>query len=112
MAERSGDLGEVAVDAGAAKFAAVKVSGVIVADGADIVGAQSPPLAGDESGGDLAAGHDLCAEHFYFGAEGGELGKLEDSVGGVFADAENIETLSAHKVVVQGIGRAEKCKER
>ena len=69
-------------------------------------------MAGDECGGDLAAGHDLRAEHFYFGAEGGELGELENGVGGVFADAENVETLSAHKVVVQGIGRGEKCKGR
>ena len=112
MAERSGDLGEVAVDAGTMEFSAVKVSGVVVADGTDVVSVQAPPLAGDECSGDLAARHDLCAEHFYFGAEGGELGKLEDGIGGVFADAENVETFGAHKVVVQGIGRAEKCKGR
>ena len=112
MAERSRDLGEVAVDAGTTEFAAVKVSGVVITDDADVVSTQSPSLAGDESGGDLAAGHNLCAEHFYFGTEGGELGELQYGVRGVFADAENVETFGAHKVVVQGIGREEKCKGR
>jgi len=100
------------VDAGTVEFSAVEVGGVVVADSADVVGAKPPALAGDQCGGDLAAGEDLCAEHFQFGAEGGELGELEDGVRGVFADAENVETLSAHRVVVQGIGRADKCKGR
>ena len=90
----------------------MEVGSVVVPDDADVVCAKPPALAGDECGGDLAAGHNLCAEHFYFRAEGRELGKLEDGVGGVFADAEDVETFGAHKVVVQGIGRGEKCKGR
>ena len=100
------------MDAGTAEFAAVEFCRGVVADGANVMSAQAPPLAGDQRRSDLAAGHDLGAEHFELGAEGGELGELQHGVGGVLADAQDVETLSAHKVVVQGIGTAEKCKER
>jgi len=100
------------MDAGTAELAAVEFCRGVVADGANVMSAQAPPLAGDQRRSDLAAGHDLGAEHFELGAEGGELGKLEHGVGGVFADAEDIEKFGAHRVVVQGIGREEKCKAR
>jgi hypothetical protein len=111
LAQSARDFDQVDVDSGTAKFATVKFGGGVVADDSDIVGAEAPSLAGDEGGGDLAAREDLRAEHFDLGAEGGELGKSENSVGGVFADAEDVETRSAHRVVVQGIGRGEKNKE-
>jgi hypothetical protein len=98
------------MDAGAPEFATVKIGGVVIPDNSNIMCAQSPPLAGNERRGDLAAGHDLGAEHFDLGTEGRELRELEDCVGGIFADPQNIETWRAHKLVVQGIGRAEKIK--
>jgi len=96
MAESFGKASEMKGDAFATQFAAVQFGGVVVADAADIVRAQSPTLARDQSSGDLAAGHDLRVERFDLGAERGELRNLQDSVGGVFADAENIEFGGAH----------------
>lgn len=98
------------MDSGMAEFAAMKVCSRVVADNTHVMRTQAPSLAGDESGGYLSAGHDLRAEHFDFGAEGGELRELQDGVGGVFADAEDVESRGRHNVVVQGIGREGKCK--
>jgi len=110
LAERSRNLGEIAMDSGAAEFAAMQVGGVVVPDDSNIMSAESPALAGDEGGCDLASRHDLGTEHFQLGTQSRELGELQNGVGGVFADAQDVKTLSAHEVVVQGIGRAEKCK--
>ena len=92
----------------AAEFAAMDFGGRVVTDDADVVGTQAPALAGDEGRGHLASGHDACTEHFYFSAQGGELGKAENGIGGVLADAQDVESWRAHKVVVQGIERAGK----
>ncbi len=62
--------------AGGTEFATVKLGEVVVSDGSNIMGAQSPTLAGDERRGNLAAGHDLGAEHFDLRAEGGEMREL------------------------------------
>lgn len=76
MAERARRGGEIAMDTGAPEFATVKLGEVVVSDGSNIMGAQSPTLAGDERRGNLAAGHDLGAEHFDLRAEGGEMREL------------------------------------
>ena len=73
-------------DAFTPKVTPMKFRQMVVADAADVVGAQPPSLAGDNGGGDLAAEHDLRVESFDLGAEGGELGDLENGIGGVFAD--------------------------
>ena len=45
--------------------------GEIVADFADIAGAESPGLGGDHGGGDLSAGEDVGGAEFDLGAGGG-----------------------------------------
>jgi hypothetical protein len=110
LAQRSAYVYEVGVDLRTAKFTTMELGGMVVADGSDIVRTQPPSLAGDERGSDLSAGHDLSAEHFDLGTQCRELGKLQNCVRGVLADPKDIETCGAHKVVVQGIGRAEKIK--
>ena len=112
MAQRSRYVDEVDVDLSTPEFTLMQFGGVVVADDSNIMSAESPSLAGDERGGDLAARKDLGAEHFDLGTEIGELGKLQNRVGGVLADPKYVETWSAHKVVVQGIGRVEKIKAR
>ena len=52
------------------------MSNVVVPNDSNIVGAESPSLAGDERGGDLAAGQDLGALYFDLGTQWGELGEL------------------------------------
>lgn len=64
------------MDASAPQFATVKLGEVVVPDDSNIMSAQSPPLAGNERRGNLAAGHDLGAEHFDFGTESGEMREL------------------------------------
>src|SRR5690348_4123413 len=71
---------------------------------------QTPALTGDQRSSDLAAGEDLSAEHFHLGPQGGELSEPHDGVRGVLSDAKDVESWCAHRVVVQGIGRAEKSK--
>src|SRR4029077_10232717 len=105
-------LEQIAVDPGTAEFLAMKFGGGVVADGSNIMCAQPPTLAGNQRGRHLAAEHDLGAKHFHLGAQGGELCELQNRVGGVLADPQDVKTWLAHKVVVQGIGRAEKCKAR
>ena len=93
------------------EVAAVQLGGMVVSNATNVMGAEAPALAGDHRGSDLTTEHDLGAESFDLGAESRELGNLQDCVGGVLADAEDVESRRCHKVVVQGIGRAGKCKE-
>jgi hypothetical protein len=79
------------LDTGASKFRAMERGGVVVADFADVAGAQAPLLAGDHGGGDLAAGQNLGGAEFDFGATGGIVGDGDESVGGVEADADDVE---------------------
>ena len=51
-------MDEVSLGAGPEKFLCVETGGIVVAELADITRAQTPCLAGDDGGGDLAAGHD------------------------------------------------------
>jgi hypothetical protein len=60
----------------------------------------------------LPAQHDLGAKHFHLGSQGGELCELQNRIGGVLADSQDVETWRAQKVVVQGIETAKKCKAR
>jgi len=93
LTERFGRTGEVESDAFAAKLAAMEFCRMVATDGADVTGAQPPALAGDDRGSDLAAEQDLCAESFDLRAERGELGHLQEGVGCVFADSEDVEFL-------------------
>ena len=53
-----GDVGQVSFGAGAEKLLRVEAGCVVVAELADIAGAEAPGLAGDDGAGDLAAEHD------------------------------------------------------
>ena len=64
LTERFGCAREMEGDAFAPKIATMEFGHVIVADAADVMSAQSPALAGDDRGGDLAAEHDLRVESF------------------------------------------------
>ena len=75
----------------AREFGAVQGGGEIVADFADVAGAQSPGLAGDHGGGDLASGEDASGAEFHLGPSGGELVNGNERVGGVEADADDVD---------------------
>jgi len=83
--------GQMKGNAFATEGAAVEFGSRIVSDAADIMRAKSPTAASDHGGGDLAAEKDLRAENFCFMTGTRETGELVDGVGGVFADAEDVE---------------------
>ncbi len=58
-ARRSGNRDELGLDSSGGEGSAMESRGVIVADLANIARAQAPLLAGDDRGGDLAAGQDF-----------------------------------------------------
>jgi len=91
LAGAAGGGEEVGFDAGTSKFGAMEYGGVVVTDFADVARAQTPLLAGDHGGGDLAAGQDLRGAKFDFGAAGGIVCDGNESVGGVEADADDVE---------------------
>jgi hypothetical protein len=82
---------EMRLDAVVGELGAVQGSGEVVADFADIAGAQSPGLAGDHGGGDLAAGKDVSGAEFDFGTGGGVVVNGNERVGGVEADADDVD---------------------
>ena len=53
-----GDGDEAGLDAGAGEFAAMQAGGIVIAELADVAGAQAPLLAGYDGGCDLTAGED------------------------------------------------------
>jgi hypothetical protein len=110
LTQASRDVNKVSVDTGTPQFALVNLGSGIVSDNSNIMSSQPPALAGNQRRGNLAAGQDLSAEHFHFGPQGGELSEPHHGVCGVLSDAQNVESRCAHRVVVQGIGRAEKSK--
>jgi len=67
----------------AGELRAVQRGGGIVSNFADVTGAQSPGLAGDHGGGDLAAGKNAGGAEFDFGAGGGEMLHGNKRIGGV-----------------------------
>jgi len=91
MARGAAADGQMNGDAFATEGAAVEFGSRIVSDAADIMRAKSPTATSDHGGSDLAAEQDLRAENFCFVAGTREAGELVDGVGGVFADAEDVE---------------------
>ena len=103
--------GEMEGDAFATEGAAVEFGGGIVADTAYVMRAKSPLAASDHGGGDLSAEEDLRVQNFGFMAGSREARKLVNVVGGIFADAKDVEfSRGTHAVVVQGKRRSENCK--
>lgn len=91
LAKATADVHKFGADASAAKFALVQCGGWIIADNSDVTGAEPPALTSQEGSGDLAARHDFGSQHFDFSSQSREFGQAQDGIGGVFADAENIE---------------------
>lgn len=96
-----------------AQGGAMQIRGGVIADAADVVRAKSPAAAGKQGGGDLSTEEDPGASDLGFMAGSGKVGEFVDVVRGVFADAEDVDSLrGTHETVVQGKRRSEKCKER
>src|SRR4029077_7551456 len=78
-------------DAEAGELGAVQSRGKVIADFADVAGAESPGLASDHGGGDLASGEDVGRAEFNLGAGGGELVNGNECVGGFEADTDDVD---------------------
>jgi len=89
--ERAGDGDKLSFNAGAREGVAMKAGGVIVAQLADVAGAETPGLAGDDGGGYLAAGQDGRVSVFGFGAADRVAGERDEGISGVEAYADEID---------------------
>ena len=87
----------MAGDALLAEVAAVHLGDVVLSNAANVMCAEAPALAGDEGGGNLTAKHNLGVEGLDFGAQPRKLRNLQNGVGGVFADAEDVKAWRRHK---------------
>ncbi len=81
-------------DAGAGKFGTVKLRGVVVTEFADVTGAKSPELASDHGAGDLSARKNAGGFEFDFGTARGIFVERDESVGGVEANADDVDLWS------------------
>ena len=105
QAAGAGDCDDLRIDAGACECAAMEAGCIVVTEFADIARGEPPCLAGDDGGGGLSAGLKRACGVFNLGAALGEDGKRDDSVGGVEADADEINFLRcSHRVIVAGCG--------
>lgn len=75
----------------APKFSALQHAGIIVAGLSAVPGTESPGRACLESARDLSAGQDVARNDFYFSAGSREVGDFKQSIGGIEADADNID---------------------
>ena len=87
----AGDGDEAGLDAGVGEGLAVEGGGGIVAEFADVAGAESPALAGDDGGGDLASGKDRGVAVFHLRASGGIGRQWDNGVCGVETNADEID---------------------
>ncbi len=83
---------EMRFDAEARELGAVQGGCEVVADFADIAGAESPGLAGDHGGGDLSAGEDIGGTKFDLGAGGRIVVDGDERVGGIEADTDDVDS--------------------
>jgi len=86
-----GDGDELGLDAGAGELAAVEIGGFVLAELADVSGAQSPVLAGYDRGGYLSAGEDGGGSIFDFGALRGVMRERDQGVGCVEPYADQVD---------------------
>src|SRR6266478_2888351 len=82
---------EMSFDAGSRKFRAVQFCGAVVANFADVTRAQSPLLASNHGGGDLAARQHLRRTKLDFGTARGIVVDGNECVGGVEANSDDVE---------------------
>ena len=90
----AGDRDEASFDTGigtgVGKGFAVEGGGEIVAEFADVAGAEAPVLAGDDGGSDLSAREGADGGIFGLGAASRVSGEGDDGVGGVEANADEV----------------------
>src|SRR5579859_2822817 len=82
---------EMRFNAGAIECGAMKLGGVVVAELSDVARAKAPGLASDHGAGNLAAGKNGGGIEFDFGAARGKFAERDESVGGVEAEAHDID---------------------
>src|SRR3981189_3751356 len=89
------DGDDAGLNAGVREGFSMEGGGEVVAELADVAGAEAPVLAGDYGGGDLAAGEDGGGGVFDLGASRGVGGKRDDGVGGVeaYADEDHLRAV-------------------
>jgi hypothetical protein len=96
---------DVGFDAGMREGFAMESSGEVVAEFADVAGAQTPLLAGDNSGGDLSSGKSSDGGVFGLGAASRVGVEGDDGVGGVKTYADEVYGGSVrHCVTVNEMG--------
>ncbi|HKW33079.1 MAG TPA: hypothetical protein VJN92_08740 [Candidatus Acidoferrum sp.] len=84
---------KMCLDAEARKFRGVQRGSAVSADFADVARAKSPLLAGNDSSGSLSAGENGGGANFDFGAARGIVRDGDQRVGGVQADADDVDGL-------------------
>lgn len=82
---------EMGFDTKTGKFGTMERGGVVVAEFPNVAGAESPGLAGHYGGRDLSAGEDIGGMKFDLGARSGEARQGDQCVGGVEADADQVD---------------------
>ena len=80
----------MSLDAQPFKLGAMDRGRAVIADLADVAGAQAPLLAGSDRGCDLAAGQDIGRTKFDFGSQRGIVRQPYQRVGGVQSDADQV----------------------
>ena len=80
-------------DAKTREFGGVQRGGAVSADFADVARAETPLLASNDGGGGLAAGENGGGTNFDFGAARGVVRDGNQCVGGVEADADEVDGL-------------------
>ena len=81
----------VEVDAGGLQAGPLDIAALIVADGADVLGAQSETRAGHHGAGHLSAGADNLPFERRLAGIGRKSRHDQHSVGGIQADAHDVE---------------------
>ena len=71
----------------------------VVADGADVLGAQAELRAGDHGAGHLAAGAEVFFMERHLAGVGRKVGNDEQSIGGVEAHANHVEFRHVRDIV-------------
>src|SRR6266481_1071411 len=90
LAGTPGGREEMRRDAEPGKFRAVHRGSAVVAQFTDVTGTQSPLLASNHGGGDLAAGQDIRGSKFDLGPARGIVFDGNERVGGIESNADDV----------------------
>ena len=81
----------IEVDAGALEAFQLDAAAQVVADGADVLGAQAEAGAGDEGAGHLAAGAEVLFLEGHLAGIGREVRDDEQGIGGIEPQSNDVE---------------------